>query len=413
MLNHKFNQLNNRIYLALRAGVSLTFVFLLIEFFDELAYGIDNAVLPVLRQDLAISYAQVGLLLGLPIVVSTVIEPFLMLMGDTHLRKHLVVGGGLAVCLSMFMIAGAGSFWPVMLAMMIAYPASGAFVTLSQATLMDLNPGREAKMMARWTLSGSLGDLIGPLLLAAGFALGLGWRWAFTVMAGLALILTLVVWAKRFPPHSGASEDADGHPDLRALWQGLRQALADPGLMRWVILLQFSDLLLDVYTGYAALYFADVVGLSAAQTSLVLGLLMAAGIVSDVILIPLLERFPGRSIVRLSAGTVALLYAAWLLAPGAAAKIILAVLIKLCNLGWYSVLQGEAYAAAPGKSGTVMAISSVVGILGGALVWLVGWTAGQVGLDTAMWLLLLGPVSLALFVPRPVKMRPEPHESAE
>ena len=116
MLNHKFNQLNNRIYLALRAGVSLTFVFLLIEFFDELAYGIDNAVLPVLRQDLAISYAQVGLLLGLPIVVSTVIEPFLMLMGDTHLRKHLVVGGGLAVCLSMFMIAGAGSFWPVMLA---------------------------------------------------------------------------------------------------------------------------------------------------------------------------------------------------------------------------------------------------------------------------------------------------------
>ena len=63
--------------------------------------------------------------------------------------------------------------------MVIGFPASGAFVSLSQATLMDLNPGREPQMMARWTVSGSLANLIGPLILAGGFALGFGWRWAY------------------------------------------------------------------------------------------------------------------------------------------------------------------------------------------------------------------------------------------
>jgi hypothetical protein len=41
-------------------------------------------------------------------------------------------------------------------------------------------------------------------------------------------------------------------------------------------------------------------------------------------------------------------------------------------------------------------------LLGAGLVWLVGWVANAYGLPVAMWLLLLGPLSLALFVPRPL-----------
>ena len=48
----------------------------------------------------------------------------------------------------------------------------------------------------------------------------------------------------------------------------------------------------------------------------------------------------------------------------------------------------------------LMAIGSVVGLLGGGLAWLVGWVASQAGLPAAMWLLVFGPVSLVLFVPR-------------
>jgi FSR family fosmidomycin resistance protein-like MFS transporter len=383
----------------LRGGFSLTFLFLLIEYFDELNYAIGNAALPAMRNDLGLTYAQVGLMLGLPHVINSFIEPVLMLLGDTRWRKELVTAGGLAIVLSLGMIASAHSFPLMLLGMIIGFPASGAFVTLSQATLMDLNPGREAQMMARWTVSGSIANLVGPLLLAAGFALGFGWRWAFAGLAVLCLLLVLILWPKQFPAHA-LSEEPAAH-QLRGILSGLWEAIRNRNLLRWILLLEFSDLLLDVLTGYLPLYFTDVSGFSPAQTSLLLSVLMGAGLLSNLALIPLLERVPGRRVVRWSAATTLVIYPLFLLLPWAWAKIGMAILLKLTTLGWYEVLQGEAYASAPGRSGTVMAIGSVVGILGGAIIGLVGWVASEAGLPAAMWMLLAGPVILLLFVPRP------------
>jgi FSR family fosmidomycin resistance protein-like MFS transporter len=89
-----------------------------------------------------------------------------------------------------------------------------------------------------------------------------------------------------------------------------------------------------------------------------------------------------------------------LLAPWLWAKIGLIILIKLVTLGWYEVLQGEAFATIPGRSGTVMAINSVVGLAGGVISFVIGWVAARAGLPAAMWILLAGPVCLVLFVPR-------------
>jgi len=147
---------NKYILLAkiLRGVIPLTYLLLLIEFFDELNYGIGNAALPAIRADLGLSYVQIGLLLGLPGIINAVIEPVLMLLGDTRYRKQIILAGGIVIALSLVAIATTQSFPVVLLAMVIGYPASGAFVSLSQATLMDLNPGREPQMMARWTVSG-------------------------------------------------------------------------------------------------------------------------------------------------------------------------------------------------------------------------------------------------------------------
>ena len=384
-----------------RGIISLGLVFLLIEFFDEFHYGIQSAILPALRSDMALSYAQVGLLLGLPYAIGTFIEPLLMLLGDTRLRKRLMIAGGSTIVLAMFLLASAISF-PVMLAgFIISFPASGAFVTLSQATLMDFNPGRENQMMARWTVAGSLGNVLGPLVLAGGLALAFGWRWAFAGLALMAFTLTITLLRQSVPARKTIGERSEEtHPEeLIGLLQNLWQALQNVHLLRWVLLLQLSDLMLDVFTGYVALYFTDVVGMKAAQASLLLGVLMVSGLIADLVLIPLLERIPGRNVVRSSAILAAIIYPAWLLVPWIPAKIALLILIRFTTIGWYQVLQGEAYAAMPGKSGTVMAVSSLGGISSGALIWLIGWVAGQAGLNAAMWLLLLGPLSLVLFVP--------------
>jgi MFS transporter, FSR family, fosmidomycin resistance protein len=385
----------------LQSAFRLTVLFLFIEFFDELHYGVQTAALPALRADLGLSYTQMGVLLGLPGVLNALIEPVMMLLGDTRFRKSLVVGGGLAVCVGLLILAGAQSFPVALLAFVIAYPASGAFVTLSQATLMDQNPGRQAQMMARWTAAGSLGNLLGPLLLAGGFALGWGWRWAFVALAGLALLLVTATLLSHFPSQQAqeSNEERAGPLHLNELLPNLRQAVRQPGLMRWFGLLEMSDLLLDVYTSYLALYLADVVGLSKAQVSLALGGLMLISLAADLLLIPLLERIEGLRLVRATAGLACLIYPAMLLAPWPGIQVGLALLVRWTTLGWYPVLQGEAYACLPGRSGTVMAIHSVVSVVSMSLVWLVGWTATQAGLPAAMWLLLLGPVALVVFIP--------------
>ena len=403
-----FNRIHNirTIAIQLQGTFVLTLIFLLIEFFDELHYGVDGAVLPAIRTDFGLTYGQIGLLLGLPHIIGSLIEPFIMLLGDTRLRKSLMIAGGVSLFLLLGGIARATTFPILLAATLLNFPASGAFVSLAQASLMDMNPGRQPQAMARWTVAGSLGNLIGPLMVAAGFNQGWGWRWSFATLSLLALALAVFLMTQKVrlrdtPSHVQRSDSIPAHA-LKLTLSNLKAAASNRLLLRWVGLLQISDLLLDVFTGYSVLYFADVVGFNPAQTSLLLALMMATSLVADLLLIPLLERIPGRSLVRAAAGVATVLYPIWLLVPWLAVKIGLLVLLRLATMGWYQVLQGEAFASEPDRSGTVMAIGSVGSLLGGGLIWMVGWLAGLAGLPIAMWLLLVGPVGLWLFVPKSV-----------
>ena len=401
-----FNRIQNirTIVFRMRGTFVLTLVFLLIEFFDELHYGVDGSVLPAMRTDFGLTYGQVGLLLGLPHIVGSLIEPFIMLLGDTRLRKSLMIAGGASLFLLLGGIARATEFPILLTATVLNFPASGAFVSLAQASLMDMNPGRQPQAMARWTVAGSLGNLIGPLMVAAGFNQGWGWRWSFTALSLLALALAAILITRKVNLHVTPShvQRADRTPgdSLKLAVRNLKAAASNRLLLRWVGLLQISDLLLDVFTGYAVLYFADEVGFTPSQTSLLLALLMATSLAADLLLIPLLERIPGRSLVRATARIATVLYPIWLLAPFPAVKVGLLVVLRFATIGWYQVLQGEAFASEPDRSGTVMAVGSVGSLLGGSLIWLVGWVAGLAGLQLAMWLLLIGPVGLWLFVPK-------------
>ena len=54
---------------------------LLIEFLDELVFGVTEAAWPLIRDDLGLNYAQIGLALSLPGFFSTFTEPFIVVPG--------------------------------------------------------------------------------------------------------------------------------------------------------------------------------------------------------------------------------------------------------------------------------------------------------------------------------------------
>ena len=362
---------------------------LAIELLDELVFGAREAAWPLIRDDLSLSYTQIGLLLSVPNLVSLVVEPVLGIASVTWRRRALVLGGGLCFALALGLAAGAPSFWVLLVAFSLLYPASGAFVSLSQAALMDLEPGRREHNMARWTFAGGVGVVLGPLALAGLALVGLGWRELFVAFAVAALGLVLLL--RRSPE----STDGEERPRLRDALRAIRSR----EVFRWLFLLELSDLLGDVLLGFLALYFVDAVGSSRATGGLAVAVWSGAGLAGAAAMIPLLRRVDGLRYLRLSAVVSFGLFVGFLLVDGVGAKLLLVGALAAVNAGWYSVLQARLYGALDGKSGLVLTVGAlfplnVVLPLGIALL------AERWGLQAALWPLLAAPVALILLLPR-------------
>ncbi len=387
---------------AVRRTTFFVLVLLAIEFLDEFVFGAREAAWPLIRTDLGLSYAQVGLLLSLPSVVSSVVEPVFGILGDVWKRRVLVLGGGAVFGGALLLTAFSQGFPILLLSFILLYPASGAFVSLSQATLMDVAPERRQQNMARWTASGSVGVVMGPLALSGATALGLGWRGVFALFAGLALVVLAAAWRV---PHTGFPVSSEDHPGVerrsfRAGLGGAWRALRQREVLRWLVLLEFSDLLLDVLLGFLALYFVDIVGTTEAQAAAAVAVWSGVGLVGDLLLIPLLERLSALRYLRISAVVELVLFVALLGVPAVGAKLGLLALLGLFNAGWYSILQAELYSTLPGQSGTVMTLTNVVGLVGSLMPLGLGLVAQQVDLRAAMGLLVLGPAALLVGLPR-------------
>ncbi|MEM1252335.1 MAG: MFS transporter [Cyanobacteria bacterium P01_H01_bin.21] len=376
--------------------MSLTIIFLLIELLDELVGGVLDPAWPLIRQELNLSYGQVGLLLAAPTTLSQLIEPIFGIWADMGYRRRLVVGGGIGFAIALLLLSFSQSFVGFLMGLMLLGPASGGFVTVAQATLMDLEPTRHERNMARWTLAGSLGNVMGPVILAVAIALNQGWRGALFLLAVLGGLMAILLW--RAPNIFAPAPHAE-QPKVHSVNHGIHNAIAAlkrPNVLRWLILLQFSDLMLDVFRGFVALYFVDVVGTNATQASFAMAIWLVCGLLGDFLLIPLLERIRGLAYLKVSVVLVLGLYPAFLLVPSITTKCIILGCLGFLNAGWYSILQGQLYTAMPGQSGTAITLGNLFGLVGSLAPLLLGFVALQIGLSNAMWILLAAPIALLI-----------------
>jgi FSR family fosmidomycin resistance protein-like MFS transporter len=397
-----------RLSIRWRGLASLAALFLFIEFLDELVFGTREAAWPLIRSELGLSYAEVGLLLAIPAIVSGLFEPLVGLYGDTRHRRSVILLGGVAFAAGLAIAAVSKSVWPLLFAFGLLYPASGAFVSLSQATLMDASPGEHEHAMARWTFAGSIGVVLGPVVLAAAPAAGLSWRSLFVAWAVLAVgAVAILRYRRSDTPRPSA--DLEGEPrTFREALDGALIAARRPRTWRWLLLLECSDLMLDVLLGFVALYLVDSTGASAAQAGLAVSAIAVTGLIGDGLIIPLLRRVPGLAWVRVTAIAAVPVFLLFLVVPGFWPKVVALVAVGLLSSGWYAVLQGQLYASLPGQSGAVVSISAVFGLVTALVPLGLGFVAGQFSITAAMAILAIGPVGLALGVPRAGSRCPSP-----
>ncbi|MEL6273375.1 MAG: MFS transporter, partial [Chloroflexota bacterium] len=222
-----------------RAWWRLTFfavVMLVVEFMDEFAYSSLEAARPLIRDAFALSYVQVGLITTLPVLVAILVEPFIGLFADTGKRRLLIVGGGVAFGAGLVVQGLSPNFAVFLLGATLQAPASGVFVNLAQASLMDEAPTRRENRMAWWTLSGSLAVVVGPLTLTAMLALGSGWRALFIATGVLSVLAALwITWL----PDNRAMRTSGDEAEAFSLRQSVREAgvlLRRGDVWRWLVL---------------------------------------------------------------------------------------------------------------------------------------------------------------------------------
>jgi MFS transporter, FSR family, fosmidomycin resistance protein len=384
---------------------------LAVELVDELVDGTKSAAMPLIRHDLGLSYLQIGLLAAVPLVVGSILElPVGIISGAGPRRRRMILSGGLVFIAAVLAAGLATSFLGLLIALTIFFPASGMFVSLTQAALMDSAPDRRAKHMARWTLAGSIGAVTGPILVAVVLGAGGTWRVGFVLIAGLsAAAWCAVAWTGRLDktnPQNGNGADLTSADTENAVpddpaWPGWRAAgsiVRRSGALHWLLLLEVANLLLDVLTPFLALYLVAVVHVAPPVAALAVAVRLGAGLAGDVIVIRALARLAARRVLRASIWAALVLLPGFLLVPGLGLKLVLLAALTIATAPWYPVLQAELYDSLPGRSGLAVSLTSASSLLGAIGPLAVGLLAERFGLAWAMAALCIVPV-LMLVVP--------------
>jgi FSR family fosmidomycin resistance protein-like MFS transporter len=181
-------------------------------------------------------------------------------------------------------------------------------------------------------------------------------------------------------------------------------ALRDWGTLRWLLLIEVADLLVDTLTGFLALYLVDVAHMTPAVAALAVAIRLGAALVGDAALVVILERAGDLAVLRASAVAAALLYPSFLLVPAVAPKLVVLAALSAVTAPWYPLLQARLYGSLPGRSPVAVTLSSAAGLAGGVGPLAVGLMAEGFGLSWALAGLVVVPVAV-LLVPAGARSR--------
>jgi predicted MFS family arabinose efflux permease len=390
--------LPRRIQARLDASSRLRIILLSVPLLDEIITTFPVVGIPLVREQLHLSYTQIGLIFSVGAGIAMLLEPIISLWSDRGTKRYWILGGFLMMALG-FALAGIGSnFIGLLLAFALIDPAGGIAVGLSQAALIDYSPQDSTRAMTHWTLAASIGDLLAPVGVTLLIGWHLGWHGLCTVAVISWLGLAGLFAFQQFPVRS-AVEGSEHDPSPIRVLDSLREALHSPTLLRWVLLSQIPTMVDEIFLSFATLYLHDSLHVSATTIGLILTMQMLGSFGSLLALerLSFLRRMAPQLLLAVLAIFV-LINMIGLLStnnPWLAGTALFGV--GLGSACWYPIAKGQAYAQLPGHSGTVRAVVSIGDPLFEVILpVVVGLVAGRFGLRAGLGLLGLAPVFMLL-----------------
>lgn len=230
---------------------------------------------PVIKDDLGVSYAALGLTTGIFYAVSGVCQTLAGFAVDRFGARR-VLTAGLVLCTLGALIAGFAHSYPMLiLAALVGGLGNSVFHPSDLAILNHrVNPARIGHAYSSHSIAGNFGYAITPIFSVTVASL---WGWNAALLAGAALGALVVAWAlvgREWIEVPAAPRRADGKP--RDLREDVKRLTSTPVLMCFAYFVLVGIVFIAIQTfGVSALI--KVYGVSAALASSVLTAYMLGG----------------------------------------------------------------------------------------------------------------------------------------
>lgn len=391
--------------LAVRAPVSLVAALMLVRLADEWFTFFPAGAIAPIRDDIGLTYAQAGIVLtALP--AGGILGHGFGIAADYVDRRWLASGGAFvqAVCLAGFALAD--SFLLLVVVSFLWGMSTDAFVQGCEVALVDLYHDQLAPTLARVNAFGAVGDLLGPLTLAAAAAVGVGWR---SVFLGAAVLMALYgVWLvlQRFPPPR--PPESEEHTPLR----GILAVLRDPRVILLALVSGLFGVLDEPFWGFTIVYLEQERDVSAGIATLLVAVGVTGGLLGFLAVGNVSRRLAPRAILLMFSAAVGVGVAGLIAVPLMPIQAVAAFVFGFAGAVFYSVLQATILGMRAGQAGTTSAVVSTIGLLGLAFPPLVGAVADGAGLAAGMTLYALVPAAMLLLLVISPSATRQTHEDA-
>lgn len=359
------------------AGTVLALV-CLAHFLNDLIQSVIPSAMPLIKENLGLTFAEVGLLTLVIQLTSSILQPLVGLAVDKKRHPAALSVGMLFTLAGVWLLAGSTGFYAALVAVALTGCGSAIFHPECVRIAQSASGGKKGLAQSVFQVGGNLGFAVGPLATAVIILpYGQGNIAWFALAAACAAVVLFFI---------GRAGERLAAAAAKKVKSAVKRTDAERKHLVFVVglllVLMFSKQIYHASLGnFLTFYVMDKFGVTMAGAQYVLFAFLAAGAVGTLLGGPMTDRFGRRAVIFGSifgAAPFALLLP-W---TGLAATVALAVIVSFIISSAFSAIVVCALDAMPEHTGLISGLFFGLSFgIGGAATAVFGWAADVTSLD--------------------------------